>query len=212
MPGISVLIKAKVLVTSALAVLLLCGHMYGVAQEFERKDDKVMRRGLDFEFTENKEASFTTSNSAGKVVHVARAIQLPTKVNGAKVYTHTDSRATYADSGFHKYLLTNMASELATLSDGEYTLNLRDIVIDGSGVIVFFGYEGIRSLPPTPPLAQEKQVDLFNKLCAVMENADLFTPAVSAGQKVASFYDDKDIWEARFKVKDHVFYDLKKGK
>ena len=203
-----VLINRKVLAMATLIMSLIGSYTHSVAQEFERRDDKVMRKGLDFTFTESKEGSFTAVNKNSKAVHVARTIQLPASVNGEQVYTHTDVQASYPDSSLRTYLMKNMASELSKLDDGEYTLNLRDILVDASGVIVFFGYEGIRSIPPAAPLAQEKQIDLFNKLSAVMDNAELFKPSMLQGKKVVSFCDDKDIWEAKFKVKDHVFTDL----
>jgi hypothetical protein len=179
----------------------MCWSFTCRSQTFERTGDKVIRKGVAIEFSTFKAGDFTMPNesNSGPVVHRAATIARPVKVNGVKVPAKGPWPVYEGEFTFHDYLFASLGAELANLPDGNYTLNLRDILVGSSGKVVYFGYEGVRDSSGGNPLALDLQLEIFNKLCAVIDEAKF-------SGKTPSFIDDRDIWKAPFRASNGNIY------
>lgn len=174
---------------------------------------KVTYKGNVFETKE--EASFekgeTINPATGQQqTHISASFPIPVKMNGKKIYTITEipgkppklgdlanNASTLTSQVLKDYLLTKMDKELQLLDDGIYYVHITNIVVDETGKIVYYNFQGITKgqevskdgNSPEVRLAPPIQSSFAQAIEKLIDMAPLHDPAVVEGREVPSLID-----------------------
>ncbi|MBW7912976.1 MAG: M56 family metallopeptidase [Taibaiella sp.] len=151
----------QILIAPFLVIALLLFTQHVISGELpDGKGDKYSYKGNIITYskegtTDTIEVRESVTKEPGIVL--TRRPPRPILINREKVYTeeeikslNTDNQSawvpgvTYAT--LREYLLTNLDKEIRKLHDGEYVINVNDIIVDKKGKIAFFRFGGIREM------------------------------------------------------------------
>lgn len=141
--------KTKMLLIVPLTLVsAICFTNNGFSQRFERNGNFITYQGNKFEMSKSTTDSiFIIDPVTGKeLLKIVQTDPKPIKMNGRDIAIQTDQSPYYTGSekDLREYLLRNLKEELTKLDDGPYTLNIKDIVVDENGKIVYFDYQNMR--------------------------------------------------------------------
>jgi len=142
--------KIKMFVFIPLAlVCTICFSKNGFSQKFVRNGNIVTYRGNTFEYSEaaKPDTQILTDPVTGtETIKVIKRDPVIIKMNGKDIPQGTDKEPYYTGNGksLRDYLLQGLKNELCKLDDGQYTLNINNILIDEHGKIVYFEYQDMR--------------------------------------------------------------------
>ncbi len=143
------LAKGKMLVFVPVAlVCLLCFSKNVFSQGFKKDGNHVSWNGNTFEIATEPNDTVTmidpvTGKELTKIIaHEPR----PTSMNGKPIANEPDRPAQFtgSDKDLRDYILKNMRNELGNLEDGNYVLDIDDVLVDEQGKIVYFNYNNMR--------------------------------------------------------------------
>lgn len=209
--------RLKMLVVMPLAVLsITLFSKTGFSQKFEKKGNKVTYKGNTFELSDaHKDTIILVNPVTGKEeVKVAEMQPKPIKMNGKAIAIRTDKAPyfTAPDKNLKAYLVKKLEKELSQLQDGEYILQLANVITDEQGRIVYFEYEGIdhpqlrttdgaNQLVKQAPINKQLQEEISKKAYELIDAAPAYIPASLNGQPVPA-YGESGSYEW-FTIKDH---------
>lgn len=141
--------KTKMLLIVPLTVVsVICFTNNSFSQRFEKNGNFVTYQGNKFEMSKSTmDSIFLIDPITGKEeLKIVQTDPKPIRMNGRDIVIQTDQSPYYTGSekDLRDYLLHNLKEELSKLEDGPYTLNIRDIVVDENGKIVYFDYQNMR--------------------------------------------------------------------
>ena len=203
----SALAKSKMLVFVPVAlVCLLCFSKDSFSQKFEKKGNVVTYRGNKFEYAipYGPDTVTMTDPVTGKEVQkIVSFDAVPMKMNGEKIY-RSDSVTVlpaWKDGAFEEYILNQLTNELNQLPDGEYSINMNNVVIDKKGKAVFYEYRGfydVRGFTDENKIVPEKlRNTVSKKIDELVRKAPVKKPASLHGKSVTVL---ADAYLARYKI------------
>lgn len=141
--------KSKTLILlPLLLVSATCFSKNSFSSKFERNGKYVTYKGNRFELSEPKPDTMILTDpvTGEQITKIIKKDPVPVKMNGKPIPNEVDQQPYFTgnDKGLREYLVKNMKSELSKLDDGQYTLNLNNIVVDDKGKIVYFDYEDMK--------------------------------------------------------------------
>ena len=212
--------RTKMLVFIPLAlVCIVCFSKNSFSQRFVKNGNKVTYRGNTFELSK---ATFDTMTlidpvTGSEIVKVVQHDPQPIKMNGKQIPTDVDKNPVYTGSekDLRDYLLKNMKDVLSKLDDGQYWLDISNILIDEHGRIVYFDYSEMKRSKTAGEvndanfgtINKNLQEEIYDKVCRLMEVAPGFQPGTIGGKKAVSYYHLVDFWN-NFKIQNHKVYDM----
>lgn len=147
----SALAKGKMLVFVPVAlVCFFCFSKNGFGQKFERNGNHVTYKGNIIELSTPvaPDTQIIVDPVTGQEYTniVIKRKPAPVKLNGKPVneWPEQDAAYTGSESSLRDFLVFNMKDVLTKLDDGQYTLNVFNVLIDENGHIAFFEYEDIK--------------------------------------------------------------------
>ena len=141
--------KTKMLVFVPLAVVcIVCFSKNGFSQKFEKNGNTVTYKGNKFELSGPlaDTISLTDPVTGKEKTMITKRDPVPVSMNGVTVQTKVDKPAYFKESetNLRAYLLKHLKKELENLKDGNYSLNISDVVVDEHGKVVYFKYADMR--------------------------------------------------------------------
>lgn len=202
--------RIKMLVLAPLAlVCIVCFSKNSVAQQFERKGNKVTYRGNIFEYNGDKEVDtqiITDPVTGTEMTRLITKDPVPVKMNGATIYgTYMTAKAelpeAYAKNGsVEDYLIRNLSAEFDKLPDGTYRVGLNNIVADTKGRIAFYEFTGMKNGNKKTPPDVEKLIEL--KIDQLLHKMPALKPGTVNNKPVIAVA-NVSFWPYRIEVKDH---------
>ncbi len=118
--------------------------------EFVKDGSFVTYRGNKFEYSKQKDPDtlFRTNPTTGEEESMVMWTD-PTliKMNDAKLYNSdeftTPQQPMENEKSIEEYLLSNISSDIATLSNGLYRISMNEVIVDDKGKVVFYKYNGV---------------------------------------------------------------------
>ena len=135
----------------------------------------------------------------------------PTYVDRKKVYQPTELsepakfRKDSAKPTFEEYVLNGLKSTLSTLPDGEYIMNVKHIIVDVKGRVIYYSWEGIKQVGIYKDDIADTAMTtaILDSLDELLINEHLFDPAKK------DFIGIVSVFPAKFEqyvaiIKEHV--------
>jgi hypothetical protein len=174
---------------------IICFAQNSNSHKKERKGDIVTFRDNQFELSKERpgDTVFMENPVTGaQEMKVTRITQYPVKVNGETIYSIEDVKErpgiANQDITLRAYLAKKLEKELSKLPDGRYDMSVSYIVTSAGGAIVYYDFDGIRSLQKTSagPLQIPKKLadDINRKMENTLDNVKI-SPAKNNGRAVA---------------------------
>lgn len=174
---------------------IICFAQSKSSHKKERKGDIVTFRGNQFELSKERpgDTVFLENPVTGaQEMKVTRITQYPVKVNGETIYSIEDVKERPGIAGqdipLRAYLAQKLEKELGKLPDGRYDMSVSYIVTSAKGAIVYYDFDGIRSLQKTSAgpmqIPEELAKDINQKMENVLDNVKV-SPAKNNGKAVA---------------------------
>ncbi len=143
--------RAKMLVFVPLAlVCIVCFSKNAFSQKFERNGNKVTYRGNTFELSEPSYDTVILIDpvTANEITKIMQHDPSPIKMNGKTIQQNVDKNPyfTGSDKDLRDYLLRNMKDALSKLPNGQYRLDISNIVIDENGKVAYFDYSEMQRI------------------------------------------------------------------
>ncbi len=215
----------QVRATAPLALIVLLTLLFApcFAQKKGAKKYAVNAYGVvnlyDDKFTYSK-GTIDTIESAepGSDIEVKKIIKTkgrPVKMNGKTIY---DELPVFKqEHTVEEYLLNKLRSELSKLPNGNYTLELYNMIVDEQGKVCAFSYEGISASEAEDERAlkvfiidRTQAQQLFQKICAELTSLPAFEAAQINGKKIISV--SNPIYPNQFWIRDHKILIKQKDK
>lgn len=140
--------KTKMLAFIPIAVVsILCFSQNGFSQNFERDGNTVTYRGNKFQLSDvvRDTVELEDPTTGQRSIKVMQKDPAPMTMNGNPIYSgDITPEYTGPDKNIRMYMLKQMKNDLSGLDNGQYTLNINNIVVDENGNIVYFEYGNIR--------------------------------------------------------------------
>ena len=141
--------RTKMLVFIPLAlVCTLCFSKNSFSKGFEKKGNKVTYHGNTFELSEEMIDTITITDpvTGEELQKIVKHDPQPVKMNNRPIIGNAEVKPYFTGNyiDLRDYLLKNMKKELLHLKDGNYSLNINDIVVDEKGKIVYFHYQNMK--------------------------------------------------------------------
>jgi len=205
-------------------ICAVCFSKNQYSNKIEKNGNIATYRGNKFEFSEAgpKDTVIVLDPVTGKEkTLIAQKSPVPLKINGERIYNYNDlegkknemGKPSNNPAGFNKdnikeYLITNLAGDLKSLLDNDYTMDFNYIVIDKNGKIVYFEYSGVRIYrDPWGDKPEPKKIDkviqdkIANKVYDILNNAPAHSPATIDGNDVP-FYLVENLFINPFTIKN----------
>jgi hypothetical protein len=172
------------------------------AQNFQRNEYQFSVKGNQFEFqSQSTTAQTITDPVTNKPITKYLREPQPSSLNGKKIYELTEVTtppiynpvrvspplAGPADISLEQYLVNNLEkdTDLKQLSDGIVRINLKGIIADENGKIVYFEYRGARWAGKDGQVRTLGDGLLARDIDNWIANAQPMSPATLKGNKVA---------------------------
>ena len=210
--------RLKMLVVMPLVALsIILFSKTGFSQKFQKNGNKVTYKGNTFELSESHYDTIILVNpvTSQEEVKVVEMLPKPVKMNGTALATRTDKAPyfTAPDKSLKAYLIKKLDKELSQLQDGKYGLELKNIITDEKGRIVYFEYGGVEhpelrtnnaanQLIKQAPIDKQWQEDINKRVFELIDAAPAYIPASLKGQAVPAYTGEMASFEW-FEVKDH---------
>jgi beta-lactamase regulating signal transducer with metallopeptidase domain len=142
--------KIKMFVFIPLAlVCIVCFSKNSFSQKFERKGNMVTYRGNTFEYYQNTRIDtqvLVDPVTNEQIVKYIKFDPVIVKMNDRDIPKDVDQQPSYTGSekNLRDYLVIAMKNELSKLDDGQYALDITNILIDENGKIVYFEYHEMK--------------------------------------------------------------------
>lgn len=186
-------------------------------QHFEHNGRNVTYNGNAFLMSEPvKQVHVVTDPIDGKQAKVNRNIPLPLEMNGKKIYntSQVTTASTCKTSGgsLERYLMDGLSHTMkaAKWPDGTYRIDVRSVIVDENGKVVYYTYEGIKLVDKDNMARSINDGPMAVDIEKLMTKAPMH-PAMYQGKPVVAYYsmnlDDNDIV-----VKDHAVFSYTKNK
>jgi hypothetical protein len=182
--------KTKMLLFMPLAlVCILCFSKNAFSRKPERKGNLVIYKGNKFDLSKTVKDTILLTDpiTAKQTVHVATKEPQPIKMNGEKIYDggETDAKPLFAagKEKLQEYIINSLKGVAASLPDGDYSLYLKNIIVDKSGKVVYFEDKGMISWKADSKafLGMKQTVlagnDILAAIDRMMDEMPGFTPA-----------------------------------
>lgn len=123
----------------------------------------------------------------------------PVKMNAELIVTRPEMPPILAASGksLQRYLYAGLQPYLEELNDGAYYLDLTDVLVDATGKIVYYNFNGLQTWnarnvsdnKPVPKVILDASLrkKINNTVETLLKNAPAYTPATHHGKKVLAF-------------------------
>ena len=176
---------------------LAIGTTQVTAQQLKRNGNTVSYNDNNFRMT----AAGARSDKGD------RQMQVPDEMNGKKIYTASEvTTATLckaAGGSLEKYVIDGLGSALQASKwpDGTYRIDVRSVVIDANGKVVFYTYEGT-SKKEGATWRSVSDGPIATTIEKLMKNAPMH-PAMYQGQTVIA-YNDLHLDNYDILVKNHT--------
>lgn len=158
----------------------MCGILVNTiawAQTFTYKGNMITYRGNHFEMSGKVyDTTVTRDKATGKLrTYYTKNEVVPLKMNGVKVYKNYEvvaPPAYYAEFGaLEDYLFRELKEELNKLPDGDYSLVVDNVVVDGAGKLVYYEYHEMKGNIP-----EKFRKSIRSRLDTLMVKAPPFRP------------------------------------
>jgi len=192
-----------------LAVAAGCFTKETTKRTFERNGNEVTYNGNKFRMSESKTDTIMMMDpvSGDTMTQVVATVPTPVEMNGQKIYTSSEaSPAGYiaGSNTLEEVVNKTAAAEMTSLPDGDYWIDMNNVVVNENGKVVFYEFRGLRRMGAGP--SNTVSADSTEKMVAAIDNAlneaTAMKPATANGKNVASLIQTK-IEQPIFHVQDH---------
>lgn len=183
-----------------------------VDNTMHKNGNKVTYRGNNFEMYifPNDTIEVEESVTKERTIAITTRNPVPIKLNGRTIYTTegVNTPPELTDRSLRKFILDDIASYLEKLDDGKYSLFISNVVMDESGRIVYFDYEGVRGpydnkykkLPVTKSTPQLLK-DIDKQVVEAMHSAPRLAPAKLNGKLVPCLMEN-GVFDRQLEIKN----------
>ena len=194
------LAKGKMLVFVPVAlVCLLCFSKDSFSQKFEKKGNVVTYRGNKFTLIALPNDTVTmidpvTGKEVTKIIMHDTIPNYPDKVNGEKIYPNwtlqTPATVNAANGKIEEYLVKKLTPTFNKLPDGNYYLDISNVVVDKNGKVIYYNYGGFREYDhnddndSNPKIPKNILDAISKKIDPLMANAPKMNPGKVDGKNV----------------------------
>ncbi len=206
--------QTKMLLFIPLAlVCFFCFSKNGFAQKFVRKGNTVTYKGNTIVYAQDSKVDTVTMVdpvSGNEITRYIKKNPVPGTINGEKIYSGdtVSSRPQFnlKYGSLRKFIISKLADQLKKLPDGAYDLNIRDVVIDASGKVVYYDYKGFERFQFGPggnvPIPAKLQKEINNQIEKTMDNVPAYIPATYHNKNVPASLNYGDLFDS-IDIKDH---------
>ncbi|MBX2904430.1 MAG: hypothetical protein KF744_00225 [Taibaiella sp.] len=192
-----------------LAVATGCFTKEATKRTFERKGNEITYNGNKFKMSEPKTDTIMLMDpiSGDTMTQTMTSVPKPIEMNGQKIYSSPEATppAYLAGSTTLEDAVNKIAStELSALPDGDYWIDMNNVVVSESGKVAFYEFRGVRRV--TARSLTTVGADSTRKLGAAIDNVlndvPAMKPATANGKNVPSLLETK-FDHPIFHVQDH---------
>ncbi len=209
-----------------LVVCILCFTKNAFSDDKRiKKDNTVTYRGnvVEFKIWQNDTVFVVDPVTGQEMMKIVSREPSPIMLNGEKLYDMDEidelrkntpytqgskpiTKPAVNSLAVKEYLLSNMKDDIRKLKDGEYYIEMDNIIIDKKGNIVYFDYAGIKTAKwgskedSTRKLSKTQQDAFAKKVARLMNDAPKHEAGVVNGEEVNVIIDNNIQWNA-FEVK-----------
>ncbi len=162
------------------------GSLSASAQDFVRNGNKVTYNGNTFLLSAPQAAATSMTGKTG------RQAAVPVEMNGKKIVaaTQVTTKATIAGASLEKYISEKLNDGLRSASwpDGTYRIDLRSVITDEQGKVVYYEYEGISRREPGGTWTNVSDHPLASSIKKLLTDVRM-QPAKVSGKPVIAFSD-----------------------
>ncbi len=177
----------------AMVVFVVLSSESSFSQKFERNGNKVVYRGNTFEYdgqTLTDTVIVTDPVTGSELTKVIRRDPTISKMNGIPVYgtylhpEEIEQAEPYASDGsVENRILKGISTEVSSLPDGKYIIDLSMLIADKTGKVVYYQYNGIRRVQEfvasSKTLSDGNSFERIEKSNAEVNNQDAAKKAIA---------------------------------
>lgn len=184
--------------TFFIKIFFLLYITYGVAVAHAQKTRTIIHNGNTFVRSVGVLDTVYSVNDTEEVMRICVSKEFIISMNGEKVHDLEEMtnqpHIRQRKQTFEEYMLSKLEGCFRTLPNGKYTFQLREIVIDKFGRIVYHEYwymDRKDSRSKVAYISGRFDRELDSLTGDIIKNAPLFVPAKLNGQKVIAYYPAK---------------------
>lgn len=213
----SALSKSKMLLALPITlVCVLCFSKNAFSDDKRiKKGNTITYKGNVFEMSEEQRDTVIVIDPTNgeEIMKVRMKPPRPLSMNGKSIYSNYSTGVDISTIGIltgtslKQYLFSKLKQEFRQLNDGEYHLDIDNIIINERGKIVYYDYGGLRYQEFADPnnrnkVVDKKTQDLFSKkISSLMNDVPNTQPAMINNQPVLFQIEAMD-FHSSFKVKN----------
>ena len=202
-----------------LAMFLLSGSIFGFAQsvKFDTSGNVVVYRDVKVGLSEPRLDTIYTKNqvTGEKMMRVLKVEPYPILMNAKPIIDNKLAQSPIFKSKFEnprQMILGTLQKEIEKLDDGLYTIAISNLIIDESGNICYFWYDGIRTSKSaegikSTEIKDEIQQRVFERIYELMAKAPGYVPVSKEGKPVIANINPSEFWK-QFKIEKHKLYEM----